>query len=250
MDSTFLNYRVVGNGPPLLLVHGFGISFNIWKKLLPMLCPYFTLVMVELPGIGGSPSAEGCYLSSAVDAIETVRRALGFEIWDVLGYSTGSRIAEAYVKKYPQHVYHAIFLCPLMVKSYKILLLRFCFWVDGFVSVTIPWLLRGWQLKFLILLLGFSLQSNSLIEEWRSEISACSIQVLKDTARIMIPMGTQPFFVPVPFLLIWGDMDIVPLRPRILGQHDYLIHANHAAPVLAANEISEIVTHFLEASGK
>ena len=40
---------------PLLLVHGFGISFNIWKELLPLLCPYFTLVMVELPGIGESP---------------------------------------------------------------------------------------------------------------------------------------------------------------------------------------------------
>ncbi len=243
-----MNYQVIGNGPPLLLVHGFGITFNIWKKLIPMLCPYFTLVMVELPGIGGSPSIEGCYSCSAVEAIETVRRTLGLEIWDVLGYSTGSRIAEAYVKKYPQHINHAIFLCPLMVERYKILLLRFCFWVDGFVSATIPWLLRGGQLKFLILLLGFSLQSNSLIEEWHTEITACSVQVLKDTARMMIPIGTHPFFVPVPFSLIWGDTDIVPLRPHMLGQNDYRIHANHAAPVLAANEISEIVTHFLEAS--
>ena len=206
--------------------------------------------MVELPGIGESPSVEGCYSSGAVEAIETVRCTLGFEIWDVLGYSTGSRIAEAYVKKYPQHICHAIFLCPLKVESYKILLLRFCFWVDGFVPGTIPWLLRGWQLKFLILLLGFSLQSNSLIEEWQSEITICSVQVLKDTARMIIPMGTKPFFVPVPFSFIWGDMDIVPLRPHIMGQNDYLIRANHAAPVLAANEISEIVTHFLETSRK
>jgi len=252
MDSTILNYRVVGNGPPLLLVHGFGISFNIWKKLLPLLCPYFTLVMVELPGIGGSPtpSAGGGYLSGAVEAIETVRRVLGFEIWDVLGYSTGSRIAEAYVRKYPQHIYHSVFLCPLVVESYKILLLRVCFWLDGFVSATIPWLLRGWQLKFLILLLGFSLQSNSLIEEWRSEITACSVQALKDTARMIIPIGTQAFFAPVPFSSIWGDTDIVPCRPRKLGQHDYFIHANHAAPVCAANQISEIVTHFLGSSGK
>ena len=204
--------------------------------------------MVELPGIGGSPSVEGCYSSSAVDAIESVRRTLGFEIWDVLGYSTGSRIAEAYAKKYPEHICHAIFLCPLMVERYKILLLRFCFWVDGFVSATIPWLLRGWQLKFLILLLGFSFQSNSLIEEWQSEITACSVQVLKDTASMIIPTGTQPFSVPVPYSLIWGDMDIVPLRPRMLRQNHYFIHANHAAPVLAANQISEIVTHILKSS--
>lgn len=208
--------------------------------------------MVELPGIGKSPTscAGDCYLSGAVEAIEAVRRILVFEIWDVLGYSTGSRIVEAYVKKYPQHIYHAVFLCPLMVERYKILLLQFCFWLDGFVSATIPWLLRGWQLKFLIRLLGFSLQYDSLIEEWRSEIAACSVQALKDTARMIIPMGTQPFFVPVPFSLIWGDMDVLSCRPRKLGKHDYFIHANHAAPVFAANEISEIITHFLEASGK
>jgi pimeloyl-ACP methyl ester carboxylesterase len=248
MDNSILNYRVVGNGPPLLLVHGFGISFNIWQNLLPLLCPYFTLVMVELPGVGGSPmpSTRGDYLHSAVEALEAVRRAMGFEIWNVLGYSTGSRIAEAYVKTYPEYIYRTVFLCPLKVENYKILLLRFCFWVDRFIPAIIPWLLHGRPLKFLILLFGFSLQSNSLIGKWQSEISTCPVQILKETARMIIPMGTRSFSVPVPFSLIWGDMDIVPIKPGKPGRHDYFVHTNHAAPMLVADKISEIIITFLK----
>ena len=243
MENRVLNYRVVGNGPPLLLVHGFGISFNIWRNLVPLLCPYFTLVTVELPGLGKSPmpAAGEDYLISAVEALEHVRRILGFELWNVLGYSTGSRVAEAYVKKYPENICRAVFLCPLRVENYKILLLRFCFWIDGFVPATIPWLLRGRQFKLLILLFGFSLQYDPLVDEWLTEISSRPVQALKETARMIIPIGAMPFSVPVPFSLIWGDMDIVPCRPHNAGQHDYFIHANHAAPLLAACEISKII---------
>lgn len=204
--------------------------------------------MVELPGIGESPlpSEGGDYLLGAVEALEHVRQVLGFEIWNVLGYSTGSRIAEAYAKTYPENIHRVVFLCPLIIEDLKIRLLRLCFWVDGFMPATIPWLLRGYQLKILILLLGFSLQPDPLSDEWQTEISSCSVQVLKETARMIIPIGTEPFYVPVPFSLIWGDMDIVPKKPRNPGQHDYFIHANHAAPLLASNEISEIVFDFLE----
>jgi pimeloyl-ACP methyl ester carboxylesterase len=204
--------------------------------------------MVELPGIGKSPiPADGEeYLPGAVAALEQVRQILGFEKWNVLGYSTGSRITEAYVKTRPEHICRTIFLCPLIVEDIKIFLLRLCFWVDGFIPATIPWLLRGHQLKFLILLFGFSLQSDPLINAWQTEIGSRSVQVLKETARMIIPIGTKPFSSPVPFSSIWGDMDIVPLKPHTPGRYDYFIHANHAAPLFAANEISEIVINFLK----
>jgi pimeloyl-ACP methyl ester carboxylesterase len=248
MDNLVMNYRVVGNGPPLLLIHGFGISFNIWKNLLPLLCSYFTLVMVELPGIGKSPMPYPGrnYLYSSVDALDQVRSNLGFDIWNVLGYSTGTRIAETYVKAFPAHVSKVIFLCPLKVENIKILLLRCCFGIDRLVPVTIPWLLSGWRLKFLILVLGFSLQSDPLIEDWQSEISRRPVQALKEIAGMIIPIGTKPFYVPRPYSMIWGDKDLVPFRPRKPELSDYFIHANHAAPVLAANEVSEIVLNFLK----
>ena len=192
------------------------------------------------------PSTGKDYLYSSVNALDLVRTILGFDIWNVLGYSTGTRIAEIYAKTFPAHIAKVIFLCPLKVENIKILLLRCCFWIDRFVPVTIPWLLSGWRLKFLIFVFGFSLQSDPLIEDWQTEISRLPVQALKETAGMIIPIGTKPFYVPRPYSMIWGDRDIVSYRPRKPELSDYFIHANHAAPVLAANEVSEIVLNILK----
>jgi pimeloyl-ACP methyl ester carboxylesterase len=247
MSEPVLNYKLAGEGHPLLLIHGFGISFSIWKELLPLLSPYFTLVMVELPGIGESPmpTAGEDYLCAAVRSLEGVRRELGYEIWDVFGYSTGSRVAEAYVRTYADHVCRAVFLCPLKTRNIKLLLLRLIFWLDGFIPAFIPWILEGWRLKFLILLFGFSLQPSAHIDEWQREIGAAPVEALKATAKMIIPVGRRPFCVPVPFTLIWGDTDIIPSRPFRLAGHEYLIHANHAAPILAPETTSEIIINCL-----
>ena len=247
MSELVLNYKIAGEGRPLLLIHGFGISFSIWKELLPLLSPYFTLVMVELPGIGESPMPMPGedYLCAAVRSLEQVRRELGFDKWDVFGYSTGSRVAEAYARTYADHVCRAVFLCPLKTRNSKLLLLQLIFWIDRFIPAFIPWILRGRQLKFLILLFGFSLHPSVHIDEWWREIGAAPVKVLKETAKMMIPVGTRPFCVPVPFTLIWGDTDIVPSRPFKLDNNEYLIHANHAAPILAPDKTSEIIINCL-----
>ncbi len=242
-DALGLNYKVEGNGPPLLLIHGFGISFNIWQEMLPFLRPHLTLVMVELPGVGRSPLPPPgeAYLRVATSAFEGVRLALGLETWDVLGYSTGSRFAEAYVQAYGRHVGRVIFLCPLVVDALKVFGLRFGLWVDGVLPAVGDWILCGWRLKFLISLFGFNLHPDPHAEEWYATIRALPVQVLKETLKVAAGPGTNPFSVPVPFSLIWGDADIVPVRPRRRGARDQFIHASHAAPVLAAEAAARSV---------
>jgi pimeloyl-ACP methyl ester carboxylesterase len=53
-----LCYRLTGNGTPLLLIHGWGVTYAIWQNLAPLLTPYFQLIMIELPGIGDSPEVD------------------------------------------------------------------------------------------------------------------------------------------------------------------------------------------------
>jgi pimeloyl-ACP methyl ester carboxylesterase len=248
MSDSALNYRVEGNGKPLLLVHGFGISFNIWKNLIPQLRQHFTLVIIELPGIGASPMPEAGqdYLQTAIDGIEQVRVVLGFDTWNVLGYSTGSRLAEAYVQKYARQVCRAIFLCPLRMDALKIFWLRLGFWFDGFTPSIGNWILSGWRLKFLVTLYGFNLRPNPLANEWYAEIGALPVRVLKETLKTVIPVGIKPFSVAVPFSMIWGDTDIVPVTPRRGGTNDYFVHAQHAAPVIAAGEVADVIISVLK----
>lgn len=239
---------MTGDGPPLLLVHGFGISFDIWKDLVPLLRPHFTLVMVELPGIGKSPMFGGSYLASCVDGLEGLRLSLGIEKWNVLGYSTGSRVAEAYARMYAPHVSQTIFLCPMFVGTPMILLLRFGLWMDGYLPALGNWLLRGWRLRFLISLFGFNLIPDPHAGEWYALIGEVPVNVLKETLKMVAKLGLDPFSAPPPFSFIRGETDIIPAKPRRPQSYDHFVRSNHAAPAIAADEVSALIIRLLSAS--
>ncbi|HTP01974.1 MAG TPA: alpha/beta fold hydrolase [Anaerolineales bacterium] len=249
MVEQTLSYRVDGEGSPLVLVHGFGISFNIWQDLAPLLRPHFRLVSLELPGIGVSPApgAAQDYMQAAVDGIDAVRRALGIEQWSVLGYSSGSRIAEAYARQYPDNVRCAYFLCPLRISDHKARALRFGLRLDRSAPGLGDWLLSGGRLRFLISLLGFNLRAHPREAEWYRDISAVPTEMLRLTLRAIAPVAMQLFSVPVPYTLIWADHDLVVDRPRAQESHDRLIHGRHAAPLESADEIAAIL---IEETGK
>ena len=145
-----LSYELDGSGPPLVLIHGFGISFNIWRGLRPVLRDHFTLILTEMPGIGCSPPppSSAPYLDSAVDGLDSLRASLGFERWSVLGYSSGSRVAERYVQCHPERVERAVFLSPAWTAAYKALGLRVAIRLDACYPQVGNWVLSGWRIRF------------------------------------------------------------------------------------------------------
>ena len=181
------------------------------------------------------------YLSASIESIDGVRRSLGFDEWDVLGYSSGSRIAEAYVQAKAAHVYRAIFLSPLRVSAYKVHGLQLAFRLEPSTPALSNWILSSWRLKFLISWLGFNLRPDPLADEWYAEIGAAPVRVLKETIWAMMPVAAKPFSVPVPFVMIWGDRDIVSVMPRKRSARDYFVHGQHAAPVQAAEEVARTI---------
>ena len=69
---------VVGQGPPLLLLHGFDSSFLEFRRLAPLISGQFRLVIPDLFGFGFSPRPrDGCYGPSGVlDHLEALLRRL------------------------------------------------------------------------------------------------------------------------------------------------------------------------------
>ena len=59
--ETIINYRVKGDGPPLLLLHGYPQSHVMWHKIAPALADEFTVVVADLRGYGdsGRPDSAG-----------------------------------------------------------------------------------------------------------------------------------------------------------------------------------------------
>ena len=47
-----------GNGPPVLLLHGYPQTHVMWRRVAPALAGAFTLVIPDLPGYGNSAAPE------------------------------------------------------------------------------------------------------------------------------------------------------------------------------------------------
>lgn len=90
--------RVGGEGPPLLLIHGFPQTHMEWAGLAPALASRFTVVAMDLRGYGRSaapPSSGGALYAKremAKDA-RAVMSHLGFSRFRVCGHDRGGRVA-------------------------------------------------------------------------------------------------------------------------------------------------------------
>lgn len=245
-----LNYRAEGDGPPILLLHGFGISFNIWTELIPLLRGRFSLVTVELPGIGLSPlpPLSYPYLAAAVDALDSLRVSLAIPRWDVLSYSSGTRVAEAYLQTHADRVKRAVFLAPAYTTKGKAFGLRVASAIDARFPALGDWTLSGARLRFLIRLLGFNLRADPSVDAWFSEIASQPREILKATLRSLPGFGARPLAVPanVPALFVWGSEDLITKTPRRPSARDVVIPATHAMPQSRAREVGEILLSYLE----
>jgi pimeloyl-ACP methyl ester carboxylesterase len=242
-----LNYRIEGSGLPLLLIHGWGVTYSMWENLAPLLTAHYQLIMIELPGVGGSPQVEPGqpYYPACAEEIEEVRLALGIEKWSLLAYSTGTRAAEAYVQRYPQSIERAVFLCPIYLTEVWTLFLHL---LDNTPNLTIKhWVFSHWRLYSLILALGFNGRPHTYTSTWKHEIELQSLDILVRTLCEIPGKGHTPFELSeVPTLFIWGGRDAITSRPRHLRPNDIIIPANHSAPMLAASCVAEVVLPFLQ----
>jgi pimeloyl-ACP methyl ester carboxylesterase len=52
---TELTCTRTGSGPPMVLLHGMGLSRRLWDPVVPALAEHFDVIAVDLPGFGDSP---------------------------------------------------------------------------------------------------------------------------------------------------------------------------------------------------
>ena len=100
MSLYFTRIENVGQ-PELVLLHGWGLSSDIWQTFAEALSPYFSLTLIDLPGLGRSTEYPIPYEADAViDLLLEV--APSSATW--LGWSMGGQIAIQLAAKYPDRV--------------------------------------------------------------------------------------------------------------------------------------------------
>jgi pimeloyl-ACP methyl ester carboxylesterase len=87
-----LSYRFEGTGDPLLLLHAFGLDKEEWRPVVPLLAPHRRVLVVDLPGHGGSPMPPAGVPASPrgyASVIGALLDELGLDQIDVAGNSIG-----------------------------------------------------------------------------------------------------------------------------------------------------------------
>jgi haloacetate dehalogenase len=101
---------VGGEGPPLLLLHGYPQTRACWHRVAPALARRFTVVAADLRGYGDSSKPPGgddhaaySKRAMAVDMVGAMR-ALGFARFAVAGHDRGGRVARRMALDHPEAV--------------------------------------------------------------------------------------------------------------------------------------------------
>ncbi len=104
-DTHWIYYEG-GQGPTIVLLHGFAADKNVWLKTAKLLTPHFHLIIPDLPGWGeSSRDTNASYdidaQAARLDAFVQTLRLQGFVL---VGHSTGGAIAGVYASAHPEHV--------------------------------------------------------------------------------------------------------------------------------------------------
>jgi pimeloyl-ACP methyl ester carboxylesterase len=112
VSGATVHYVRGGNGPPIILIHGFPQDWFEYRAIMPRLAKRFTVIAVDLRGIGGSKATKGEYDAVAMaEDIDQLMTSLKLQqrVY-VVGHDIGGQVAYALVRRHPQALRGAMIL--------------------------------------------------------------------------------------------------------------------------------------------
>lgn len=110
IDGTSVFVRIVGQGDPLLLLHGFPQTGLMWREIAFIISHDFRVIVADLPGYGQSTAAVGelplGHMSKremAATLLEAMR-AVGYDRFALAGHDRGGRVAYRIALDHPDSV--------------------------------------------------------------------------------------------------------------------------------------------------
>jgi pimeloyl-ACP methyl ester carboxylesterase len=104
-------YRTNGNGPALVLLHGFLEDLSMWDPLIDLLGEKFTVIRIDLPGHGKSDVFREIHtMEFMADVVQMLVEEKGIGTITIMGHSMGGYVALAYLEKYAKNVRQFILL--------------------------------------------------------------------------------------------------------------------------------------------
>lgn len=110
----------LGEGPPLVFVHGLSGSWPNWLEQLPVFADSHRVIAVDLPGFGHSPMPhERITISGYARLLDGLLDELGIGAATVVGNSMGGFISAELAIAFPERVERLVLVSPAGISSYR-----------------------------------------------------------------------------------------------------------------------------------
>ena len=103
LNGIRLHYRIAGQGPAVLLLHGYAQTSHMWEPLMRQLMAQHTVIAADLRGAGGSEKPPSGYdKKTMAQDMHALMQSLGHSRAVVVGHDIGLMVAYAYAAQFPQ----------------------------------------------------------------------------------------------------------------------------------------------------
>jgi len=110
VDGIEIAFRTAGDGPPLLLLHGFPQTNMMWHRIAPRLAERYTVIAADLRGYGdsGHPESDARHAPYSKRAMAAdmagLMTVLGHDRFMVAGHDRGGRVAHRLARDHGERV--------------------------------------------------------------------------------------------------------------------------------------------------
>lgn len=255
VDGAKVFYRVDGDGPGLVLVHGTGgDGESNWGHLVERFTPYWKVVRPDYAGSGKTEDGgKPLHIRELAAQVIAAARDANATPFDLIGFSLGASLAAYIAAKYPEDVRAVVLLAGFASGDDGRMQLEFGLWRDLIHSERRAMarlvLLTGFSPDFLASLSPQQIEENIKVIVAGNQWEGMGRQVELD---LSLDVSEQLNRITKPTLVIGCTHDhMVPpaharaLAAAISGARYAELNSGHLAPLERPDEFTQMVTDFL-----
>ncbi len=242
------NYKVAGNGQPVLVLHGWGGSSDSWLQIQRILAAQgYKMICPDFPGFGKSANPP-----KAWEVADYAKWLLGFirflklNKFSIIAHSFGARVAIKFAKNYPKKITKLILCAPAGIKPKPDLETKIIFQISKTGNIIFskkP--LRGFKNR----------AKNLFYILIRSKDYSKTKGVMRETIKKVLEEDLLPDLsqIKTKTLIVWGRKDkIIPLKYAYMfkeniknSQLEIVPRIGHSPHLENPERLLEIITKFL-----
>ena len=214
VDGIWVNYKVTGEGNPLLVLHGWGSSSASWARVAEMLTEKgYQVIVPDLPGFGKTPAPSAVWgVEEYATFVHEFVEALGLQKYILAGHSFGGQVAVQFAVQHPEKLEKLVLIAAAAVRRTPGVLKKLVVAVAKVVS-------------FLLYLVPFEDLRNNIRSALYMLIRRPGYLkaqgIMRDVFKKVIAQDLTAKFskISAPTLIIWGDKDeMTPIQDAHLIQ--------------------------------